>query len=293
MPSEFNQVNQRVSGNLDTVVPDPINYGNYSETIQAKINSYSLAFQDKNRVYNFSLDREEPAYIFLGPNLSEDSDIVGNKNLPEIYNKFILTSIAESRGEKFQIFETFGDSNVFFFDEKTKIYSFSGYLLDGDHSYRNQDRESWAIAFKQFWDKKFRGTRLVQNNQIAIITWKKNIIWGYPVNLSLGTQSSSPFISSFSFNFIVKKHKFNNLGFSQSTVLSLMSAEDRQQFETELQKLNALEKKIRSLQEDFGDETNNKKREEILEEITLNQAKSKDIYLNLLRRLQSTLAING
>jgi len=45
-------------------------------------------------------------------------------------NKFILQSITKPHNEKVQIMETFSNSHLFFFGERTKIYTMQGVVLD-------------------------------------------------------------------------------------------------------------------------------------------------------------------
>jgi hypothetical protein len=113
-------------------------------------------------------------------------------------NKFILQSINRPKMEKFQIVETFGDAHFFFFDERTKVYTFTGVMLDAFYSPKGNylkepfsRKYQWAQGFQDFYDNYFRGTQLSRNNQIAAIYVNEMIIKGYPIQLAISKESSN------------------------------------------------------------------------------------------------------
>lgn len=177
----------------------------------------------------------------------------------EKVSKFILTGVRENRSEKFQIFETFGAPVIFFFDEKTKIYNITGVLAEGDHSTGwglfEKDSESWAGEFRKYWESTLRGTKLVQNKQIAVLSYLDNIIHGYPVNLSVETDANNPFMVSFSFNMIITKHRSQIKKPKYSEIIESLSDNDKnlflqymqnvEEYENDLIELNSSLEKIK------------------------------------------------
>ena len=120
-------------------------------------------------------------------------------------NKFFLQNITEVNQEKLQVLETFGDPILLFFNNRTKVYSFTGTFLDANDG-TNGVEYMWADAFKLFYDENLRGTRLVDNEQIAIMSVNNQMYIGYPTALNINTNANNPLIAGFSMTFIVVDH---------------------------------------------------------------------------------------
>jgi len=139
---------------------DITTHGSHSSKIQDFLSMLSLNKLQRNRIHSFDFDNELPATIFILPESAADNKI------PQSFTNFMLTSVQEDRREKFQIFETFGDPALFFFDKKTPIYSFSGFLIDSEHQDQTRpgsppdDKSSWSNQFRNLWDTELRGTKL-------------------------------------------------------------------------------------------------------------------------------------
>lgn len=237
-----------------TVSQDIASYESHTSRIQDFLGLVSLNKLQRNRIHSFDFENELPANIFILPNISEGNT---DKAIPQTFTNFILTSVQEDRREKFQIFETFGDPALFFFDKKTPIYSFSGFLVDAEHKDEARpgappdDKGSWANEFRNLWETEIRGTKLIESNKIAAVTFKKSIIYGYPVNLSLQTDARQPFMAAFSFNMIVKKHKLEGISLSSLDVRLFMSAAQRNQFDIGMKSLTDMEASLKALHEEY------------------------------------------
>lgn len=122
-------------------------------------------------------------------------------------NKFFLQGITENRREKSQIIETFGDPLVLFFNEKTKVYSFNGTFLDANKSREyglpDEVTYNWAAAFRKFYEDELRGTKLAENNRIAMLTVNNQVYMGYPIALDIGTSSAAPITNQFGMTWII------------------------------------------------------------------------------------------
>lgn len=276
----MDEIVRRLEG--DAVEDSTLTDGNFTNGINRKVASLTESRLFKNRIDNFSFEEEEPATIFIMQNMRERRVEV---KFTEAYNNFILTNVSEQHQEKFQIFETFGESSIFFFDEKTKMYSFSGYLIDSIHQKRGAPKTSWAIEFKQLWDNKLRGTKLAENNQLAVISWKRNLAWGYPIALNINTDVNAPFIAAFSFNMIIKKHKFEDLKIRHLSILDAMTEEQRSEWEFKYNKLTAYEDEIAAVQKEYEETIVEEDRAKKLEEIAVIQKFAADLYIELLRKL--------
>jgi hypothetical protein len=109
-------------------------------------------------------------------------------------NKFILQAIVKPLQERFQIIETFGESSLYFYDKRTRIYTLHGVLFDAEApvqlgSPRRKEDNYWATAFQDFFEKYLRGTVLAQQKWIAAIYVNNWYIKGYPLQLQITKQS--------------------------------------------------------------------------------------------------------
>jgi hypothetical protein len=124
-------------------------------------------------------------------------------------NRFYLVGAEEVRQEKSQVIETFGSPSYFFFGERSKIYNFSGHLLE-TNSTNNVYRYKylWASTLTDMYEKYLRGTKLAENGQEAILTFKSTRLYGYILNLNVVHNAKSPNSSAFSFSMLVRKQDF-------------------------------------------------------------------------------------
>jgi hypothetical protein len=163
---------------------------------------------------------EAPAFIFITSALSSDPSI------KYMTNKFFLESIAKPKMERFQILETFGDSKLLFFGERTKVYTITGMLLEGlDNTQqddqiiqlkdtaqlgalelRNQYR--WSTGLQTFWDAQLRGSLLASNGYIANLYTERALLVGYPLQLQVVRDTNSPFLVNFQMTWAVFSELF-------------------------------------------------------------------------------------
>jgi hypothetical protein len=250
-PSEL--ANQH-NGTNQLVGQDITSYKSHTSKIQDFLGMVSLDKAQRNRIHSFDFENELPATIFILPNISEGNT---DNAIPHVFTNFILTNVQEDRREKFQIFETFGDPALFFFDKKTPVYSFSGFLIDSEHKDEVRpgtppdDKGSWANEFRQLWETEIRGTKLIESNKIAAVAFKRSLIYGYPINLSLQTDARQPFTAAFSFNMVVKKHKLEGVSLSSLDVRLFMSAAQRDQFDIGMKNLVDMEASLKILQTEY------------------------------------------
>jgi hypothetical protein len=276
---------------------DITSYASHTSRIEEYLGRSSLNKLQRNRIHSFDFDNELPATIFILPNITEGNT---EQAVPQSFTNFILTSVQEDRREKFQIFETFGDPALFFFDKKTPIYSFSGFLIDSEHKNETRpgapptDEKSWANEFRQLWETEIRGTKLIENNKIAAIAFKKTIIYGYPVNLSIQTDSRQPFTAAFSFNMIVKKHKLEGVSNVFLDIKLFMTDEQRKWFDIGMKKLQDQENSLKTLQDQYekGIVSGLSKDDlaDLETKISKKYADAEITYLNVLQLIQSAIA---
>ena len=85
------------------------------------------------------------------------------------YSDFILQSISDSRSERHQVMETFGDSYIYFFGEKPRMITLSGVLI-------NSEDFNWRAQFWDNYDKNLRGTQLVRKGARAYLSYDTIVI---------------------------------------------------------------------------------------------------------------------
>jgi hypothetical protein len=272
----------------------------HSSMLQEFLGRLTLSKLQRNRIHSFDFENELPATIFLLPNIAEGNTSTA---IPQTFTNFILTNVQEDRREKFQVFETFGDPALFFFDKKTPIYSFSGFLIDSEHQDETRaghppdDKGSWAKDFRNMWETELRGTKLIENNKLAAISFNKTVIYGYPVNLSIQTDARQPFTAAFSFNMVVKKHKLDGVGSTFMDIRLFMSSAHRFQFDTGMKNLHDMEAALKTLQETYeagvAGGLNRDTLDDLENQINTKYTRIEEVYIELLQLVQSAILFSS
>lgn len=131
-------------------------------------------------------------------------DVGGDTPLLPKYTKFFLQSVQEAHFERYQIIETFNDFYVFLFGEKPPIYNFSGTLI-------NSEDINWLQDFMLLYEGFFRGTRCVENNARAVITFENRQMEGYILNITNQTQADVSEGVPFSFQMVITRRTYLGL----------------------------------------------------------------------------------
>lgn len=121
------------------------------------------------------------------------------------YTKFLLESVTESHVERSQIVETFGDFYVFLFGERPPVYNFTGQLI-------NAKNANWVSDWMFMYSTYLRGTRCVERNAKAIITYGGRQVEGFMLSTTNNTAATIEGAVGFQFQVVVTERKF--LGFS-------------------------------------------------------------------------------
>lgn len=123
----------------------------------------------------------------------------GATPMSPVWTDWILQSVQESRIEKTQVVETFGDSYFYAFGQKPRSIAFSGLLMNTlDHN--------WRSIFWKNWDEYFRATKLVERGARVYIQWDEIIVEGYPINAVCSEVADSPNAMKFSFTLFVTRY---------------------------------------------------------------------------------------
>jgi hypothetical protein len=130
------------------------------------------------------------------------------------YTKFILSSVQESQTERSQIVETFGDFYVFMFGQRPSMYNFSGLLV-------NTKSSSWVTDFMYMYDQYLRGTKCVEQNAVAIISYGGRQVEGLILSTANQTDAATESGVPFQFSVVVFERRYYN--FSEDMGYSLDS----------------------------------------------------------------------
>ena len=159
--------------------------------------------------------KEQPISLDMHSQAPAVLRIVDGSVTKFLTNRFYLTGVQEAREEKTQIIETFGVPSFNFFGEKTRIYNFSGQMLEGKAQTYTKNKYKhkylWASSFLDLYEKHLRGTKLAENGYEAILTFKNTRLYGFILNVNMIQNASNPLTSQFSFSMIVRKQE-NILG---------------------------------------------------------------------------------
>jgi hypothetical protein len=103
----------------------------------------------------------------------------------QVYTNFLLQGVRQSRNEKSQLIETFGETYVYFHGERPVIYTFSGTLI-------NTFDFNWEAEWEYNYENYLRGTKCVQNNAQVIMAWDDTLVSGYILGFESSKSSEQP-----------------------------------------------------------------------------------------------------
>jgi hypothetical protein len=113
-------------------------------------------------------------------------------------HNFILQGVTESRQEKVQVMETFGDDFVFFYGQKPVTLVVQGVLF-------NTKDFNWKNEFLANYDRFLRGTKCVENRTRVFLGWDDVLAQGYILDLQVSQTSQDPNVVSFAFTMLLSQ----------------------------------------------------------------------------------------
>ena len=134
---------------------------------------------------------------------------------------FMLQSVQESRKEKVQFVQTFGDDYTFFYGEAPRVLTCAGMLL-------NSRGQEWRAWFWHNYDKYFRGTKLTENNARVYLQYDDIMVQGYMLSAAARDNAAQPYQTPFSFTMLVSRYidvgltaapprsEFGDIGYAES-----------------------------------------------------------------------------
>jgi hypothetical protein len=123
------------------------------------------------------------------------------RDLIPAYSKFIIEGVSESRTERSQIVETFGDFYVFMFGERPSVMNFNCQLINGANI-------NWLHDFMFMYDSYLRGTRCVEQNASCIVTYGGKQVSGLILNCSAQINAAVEGAVAMSFSLVVFERNY-------------------------------------------------------------------------------------
>jgi len=117
-------------------------------------------------------------------------------NLIPPNTKFFLEQVNETREEKVQVIDTFGEWVAFFFGRKPEIYSYSGTLLNA----KNHD---WKNEFQDNYENFLRGSQAVKHRATMILQYDSVMVEGYMMNCAISQSALADKSVPFQFTLLV------------------------------------------------------------------------------------------
>lgn len=223
--------------NLNISLPSPL-----TSALQITSTIDYSNFIDKDRTMNLE-QIEQPAVIMV--------QSTGDSITKFITNKFLLQSITKPRMERFQIVETFRNAHVYFFGERTKVYSITGELIEGldstdpNNDDGTRDQYRWSTSLQTLYDNYLRGSQLASAGNIAILIFEKMMLKGYPLQLQIQRSVTTPYMTNFQMTWAIYDEQFLD---DTSDSLYQISDVIKQQIGLLSNKIAALTDKLNKLQ---------------------------------------------
>lgn len=127
---------------------------------------------------------------------SEQNQRIG---ISENYANFLIQTMQESRAEKQQIIETFGEDYVYFFGERPRFLEVTGMLI-------NTQDFNWKSEFWTNYDNYLRGTKLVEQNARLYFYFDDTVVEGYMIGASTVADSQTQHMMPFRFQIFITNY---------------------------------------------------------------------------------------
>lgn len=130
------------------------------------------------------------------------------------WSNFILQSVQESRMEKNQIVETFGDSYIYFFGEAPRFLEVSCLLI-------NSNDFNWEAEWWYNYDNYLRGTKSVELGARTYMFYDDNIVEGYMLQAQAVKVAEEPLTVRLSYRLFITNYQ--NISFVGDTSFPIRS----------------------------------------------------------------------
>lgn len=112
-------------------------------------------------------------------------------------SNFVLQQVQRQESENFQVNENFGQwISAFFFGNRPKVRKYTGSLVDTVDV-------AWKSEFVQVYESYFRGTKLIENQFRAYLSYKNTVVEGFPIDMNVIEDSTNDNVVTFSFTMLI------------------------------------------------------------------------------------------
>jgi hypothetical protein len=149
------------------------------------------------------LKEDTYAYVKLVKANGESIELVDSSSetgYSKEYSNFILQSVQESRMERQQIVETFGDTYLFLFGESPRMLQVSAILV-------NSFDFNWKAEFDYNYENYLRGTKSLEKGARTYLFYDENVVEGYIINAVTSYDSQMPQQVQLQFQFFVTNRR--------------------------------------------------------------------------------------
>lgn len=129
--------------------------------------------------------RDDGTDVMLYSSVGDTATKRGHEMMGKYYTDFLLQAVSESRAEKAQVVETFGETFLFLYGERPRTISARGVLLNS-HDF------PWRTEFWENYDKFLRGTKCAEKKARAYLSWDDIMVEGYILKAEAHETASQP-----------------------------------------------------------------------------------------------------
>lgn len=115
------------------------------------------------------------------------------------YSNFLIQNLQDTRVEKSQLVQTFGEHWIFFFGQRPRSIAFQGLLL-------NTTDFNWKAEWWENYENYLRGTALVENNARLYLFYDNVILEGYLLQSQTVDTEQMPNAVAFNATMILTNH---------------------------------------------------------------------------------------
>lgn len=157
-------------------------------------------------VYGMNIKEPRFAYLSIYQDLGEQNatqvvsiiDSSAPGGFSDASHNFILQGVQETRQEKVQIMETFGDHYAFFYGQKPIVLQVQGMLF-------NSADFNWKNEFLANYERYLRGTKCAENRTRVFMGFDDVVAQGYMLNVQIQYTKDMPLVVPFSFSLLLTK----------------------------------------------------------------------------------------
>lgn len=124
------------------------------------------------------------------------------------YTNFILQNVTETREEKTQIVETFGEDYIFFFGERPRMLAVEVALI-------NSLDFNWEAEFWENYNLYLRGTRCAELGARVYMFYDDNIVEGYMISAQASKNAQIPMQVNLQYTMVLTN--YSNVSFLRSS----------------------------------------------------------------------------